>query len=103
MAIGMRSMNRVNEPIKICDTRFNFFPKTFLWRGKKYHIRAVDRCWTMTRRRMLGKVKRQCFRVRTADAIYDLHQDLGRNTWTLDRVISWDQRGEWYGNGDVMV
>jgi len=82
---------QINEPIQICDTRFNYFPKTFLWRGKAHYVRAVDRCWTITRRRLLGTVERHCFRVRTADAVYDLHQDLARNRWYLDRVVARDK------------
>jgi hypothetical protein len=35
----------------------------------------------------LNNVQRQCFRVRTVDAVYDLHRDPVRNTWFLDRVI----------------
>jgi hypothetical protein len=80
----------VNEPIEVSDTRFNYFPKTFLWRGRAHHVRSVDRCWTVSRRRVLNTVKRHCFRVRTADAIYDLHQDPARDAWYLDRVIAWE-------------
>lgn len=78
---------KVNEPIEMCDTRFDYFPKSFFWRGQKHHIRAVDRCWTVTRRRLLGSVEHHCFRVRTADGTYDLYQDLQRNAWYLGRVI----------------
>lgn len=80
-------LDHVNEPIRVFDTRFNYFPKTFLWRGEMHHVRSVDRCWTTSRRGLFRTVERHCFRVRTADAIYDLHQDPDRNTWTVDRVI----------------
>ena len=80
-------VTQINEPIIVHDTQFNYFPKTFLWRGKAYYVRSVDRCWTVSRRRLMNKVERHCFRVRTADAIYDLHQDVGRGAWYLDRVV----------------
>jgi hypothetical protein len=83
-------LSQINEPIEVFDTRFNYFPKTFLWRGKAHHVRSVDRCWTVSRRSLLNRVERHCFRVRTADAIYDLHQDLARNAWYLDRMIAWE-------------
>ena len=79
---------RIEEQIQVCDKRFNYFPKTFRWRGETYHVRSVDRCWTVTRRRLLGSVERHCFRVRTAGGVYDLHQDLDRNEWYLARVVA---------------
>ena len=78
----------INEPIDVFDTRFNYFPKTFLWRGKTHHVRSVDRCWTVSRRRRLNRVECHCFRVRTADATYDLHQDPARDLWYLDRMFA---------------
>jgi hypothetical protein len=86
-------LNQINELIEVSDTRFNFFPKTFFWRGKAHHVRSVDRCWTVSRRRWLSTVERHCFRVRTASAIYELHQDLAQNLWYLDRVIGGERNG----------
>ena len=83
----MNHLVRVNEPIEVFDKRFNYFPKTFAWRGKTHYVRSVDRCWTVKQRRLLGQVERHCFRVRTTDAIYDLYQDLRQDVWVLDRMI----------------
>ena len=84
----------INEPIDVFDTRFNYFPKTFLWRGKTHHVRSVDLCWTVSRRRLLNRVERHCFRVRTADATSDLHQDPARDLWYLDRVVGGSVRSD---------
>ena len=78
----------VNEPIEILSKRFNDFPKSFLWRGQEHHVRAVDRCWTISRHNRLKAIRRQFFRVRTLNATYDLYRDLQRDTWYLNRVIN---------------
>ena len=78
---------RINEPIQVCDKQYNYFPKVFRWRGETHHVRAVDRCWTKSQRRLLGKVERHCFRVRTFEATFELSQDLERDLWYLDRVL----------------
>ena len=83
----MKATSSINEPIQV-STRFNYFPKTFLWRGKQHFIRSVDRCWTVSRRQLLNRVERHCFRVRTADATYEMHQDPRRDRWFLDRVLA---------------
>ncbi len=80
-------MNRVNEPIQVCDKQYNYFPKTFHWRGRLHHVRAVERCWSVNQRRWRGAVERHCFRVRTVNAVYDLYQDLSQDQWYLDSIV----------------
>jgi hypothetical protein len=80
-------MESMGEPIQVCEKRYNYFPKIFRWRGQLHHIRAVERCWTVTRRRWLHPIQRHCFRVRTVDATYDLVQELDRDAWYLHRVV----------------
>jgi len=53
------------------ERRHGYFPKTFVWRGQRYDVYAVERCWTVSRPPLFpphwggGKgVERHCFRVR---------------------------------------
>lgn len=79
---------RYNEPIEMRAKRFGYFPKTFLWHGHRYDVRRVERAWTISRRRARRRVERRCFRVHTAEGVFDLYQDLGANTWHLERVVA---------------
>ena len=79
---------RYNEPIKIQSKRFGFFPKTFLWHGRRYSIKRVERAWTISKQRPRRRVERRCFRVHTAEGIFDLYQDLVANTWYLEKMIA---------------
>jgi hypothetical protein len=81
------STGRINEPVRVTATEHGYFPKAFVWRGRRHRIQAVERCWTISRRHWLGRIQQHCFRVRTAEATYVLSQDLARNTWRLDHVV----------------
>jgi len=52
------------EPIEMRERRYGYFPQTFIWRGCRYDVYAVERCWTVSRRGRSGRVERHCFRVR---------------------------------------
>lgn len=77
-----------NEPIEVQKKRFGYFPQTFMWRGHRYDVRAVERCWTITKGRWQRRVQRLCFRVRCAEGTFDLYQDLVGNTWHLEKVLN---------------
>jgi len=79
---------RYNEPIEIKDKRFGFFPQTFLWHGRRYHVQRVEQAWTVSRQKPRRRVERRCFRVHTAEGIFELYQDLIANTWHLDRMLA---------------
>jgi hypothetical protein len=82
--------------------RFGYFPQQFAWRGLCYDVRAVERCWMVSRRRLGHRVNRLCFRVRCAvvngmgdaaggvipERTFEVFQDLNANVWHLDRVVS---------------
>jgi hypothetical protein len=69
------------EAVEIEEKRFGYFPKRFRWHGKSYSVEAVERCWTKSRGRpMLG------FRVRCAEGLFDLLQDVKANLWELSVV-----------------
>ncbi len=72
---------RREEAVEIQEKRFGYFPKAFRWHGQSYHVQAVERCWTVTRR-----APRLCFRVRCSEGTFDLAQDVRANTWHLRQV-----------------
>jgi hypothetical protein len=76
--------HRQDEPIRMEAKRFGFFPQTFVWRGRRYEIQAVEQCWTVSRRG-IWDVERYCFRVHCAEGSFDLYQDVKHNTWHVNR------------------
>ncbi len=80
------------EKIHMDKRRFGYFPKRFFWRGHRYDVEAVERCWTVTGR--WQKVQRLCFRVRCitpkgyGGGTFELYQDLDKNSWHLHRILS---------------
>lgn len=78
-----RPRNRRGEAIRMEAKRFEYFPQTFVWHGKRYDVHAVERCWTVSRR-WVWDVERHCFRVRCAEGTFELYQDAKRNTWHVD-------------------
>ncbi len=78
----------IHEPIDLTSKEHDYFPKAFLWRGRRYHIDAVEQCWTVARRHWMGRIERHGFKVRTRNATYVLYHDLSRNAWYMERNIS---------------
>ena len=82
------------EPIEMRERRHGYFPKVFIWRGHRYDVYAVERCWTVSRRRWGGRVERHCFRVRcredesAKEGIFEVYQDVRHNTWHLLRQVA---------------
>jgi len=90
------------EKIYMDEKRFGYFPQKFTWRGRRYDVHAVERCWTVSRRRLGNKVERLCFRVRGAtsgtqgnwpehsdlEGTFELFQDLSTNTWHIGKVVA---------------
>jgi hypothetical protein len=77
----MRLMNHHGtrrEAVEIQEKRFGYFPKAFRWRGKRYDVQAIERCWTAAKRS-----PHLCFRVRCNEGIFDLYQNVRDNTWHL--------------------
>jgi hypothetical protein len=68
--------------------RHGYFPKLFVWRGRRYHVDAVERCWTISRRGRDGRVERHCFRVRCPEGTFEVFQDVRHNTWHMQRQVA---------------
>lgn len=70
-----------DDAIEMQEKRFGYFPQRFRWRGKTHEVQAVERCWTRT-----GRNAQLCFRVRSADGVFDLTQNVKTNIWTLSVI-----------------
>ncbi len=80
----MKILDRVHrreQPVEVQEKRFGYFPKAFRWRGKRYVVEAIEKCWARSLR-----VPRLYFRVRCRDGIFELYQDLRADTWHLSAV-----------------
>ena len=83
---------RGSEKIYMDKKRFGYFPQRFTWRGHRYDVEAVERCWTVMGR--LQKSSRLCFRVRCVTpkgyggGTFELYQDLKSDSWHLHRIVS---------------
>jgi len=85
---GKERTRRGAEPIEMRERRHGYFPKTFVWRGHRYDVCAVERCWTISRRGRDGRVERHCFRVRCPEGIFEVYQDARHNTWHVQRQVA---------------
>lgn len=69
---------RASQAVEVQEKRFGYFPHVFRWRGTRYQVDAVERCWNATR-----DAPHLCFRVRCNQAVFELYQNLRDNTWRL--------------------
>lgn len=76
-----------DEPIEMQERRHCYFPQRFLWRGEQYSVDAVERCWTICRRRRDSRVERHCFRVRCPQGTFEIYQDVRHNTWHIKSPV----------------
>jgi len=86
--MGRLRARRYDEPIEVQAKRFGFFTQTFLWHGRRYQVKRVERAWTISRRRQRRRVERRCFRVHTNEGVFDLYQDLRADTWHLEKKVA---------------
>ena len=82
--IGRRAERVYDEPIDVRERRHGYIPQAFLWHGHCFRVHAVERCWTVLRRRQ--DHARLCFLLRCAEGTFEVQQDLGSNTWHLSRA-----------------
>ena len=87
--IGRKDFCVYNEPIEMRERRHGYIPQAFLWHGHCYRVHAVERCWTVLKRRQ--NEGRLCFLVRCAEGTFEVHQDLATNTWHLSKA-RWHER-----------
>lgn len=85
---GKGRRGRGPDAIDMRSRRHGYFPKLFVWRGRRYHVDAVERCWTISRRGRDGRVERHCFRVRCPEGTFEVFQDVRHNTWHMQRQVA---------------
>ncbi len=88
MTLARQRARKLNEPVVVPAKRFGFFPQVFVWRGQRLDVRAVESCRTEVRDDWRGRVERHRFRVRTADAVFELTQDPAQDTWKVEKMWS---------------
>jgi len=71
-----------DEAVELVEQRFQCLPRVFRWRGRRYNVEAVQRCWTASRRRWRGRVERRFFQVQCAEGSFDLKT----GAWHLRRA-----------------
>ncbi|MCP4538039.1 MAG: hypothetical protein GY832_12925 [Chloroflexi bacterium] len=76
------------ESIDMRERKHGYFPKTFVWRGHKYRVRAVERCWTISRRGRGGRVEQHRFRVCCREGTFEVYQNVRHNTWHMQRKVA---------------
>ncbi|MGD2104485.1 MAG: hypothetical protein PVJ55_05140 [Anaerolineae bacterium] len=84
------------KAIDVLERRHGYFPKLFAWRGQWYDVHAVERCWTVSRRGLWGRIERTCFRLRArprsggleGDATFTIYQNLRKGTWHMGRRLA---------------
>jgi hypothetical protein len=75
-----------DESVDLIEKRFQYFPQAFGWRGRRYRVEAVERCWTVSRRGWRRRVARHFFQVRCAEGTFEIYQEIKSNTWHLRRA-----------------
>lgn len=64
------------EAIDMVARRYGYLPASFRWRGQRFDVLDVERCWTV-----LGTHPRRLFQVRCAAGSFKLEQAVAGDTW----------------------
>jgi hypothetical protein len=75
-----------DEAVDMVQRRFQYFPLAFRWRGRRYDVDAVERCWAVSRRGWQRRIERHYFQLRCAEGTFEVYQDAKANTWHLRRA-----------------
>jgi hypothetical protein len=75
-----------DDSVEMLEQRFKYLPQLFRWRGRYFEVDAVERCWTVVRRRRKHRLQRRYFQVQCGDGTFELYQDLETGLWHLRRA-----------------
>jgi hypothetical protein len=75
-----------DEAVEMTERRFRYFPRVFRWRGQRYTVEAVERCWTASRWGWKRRIERHYFLVRCGEGLFELYQDIETSLWHLRRA-----------------
>lgn len=70
-----------DEAVDMVQQRWQYFPSIFGWRGRRHEIESIECSWLAR-----GQPARRFFRVRCAEGVFELYQNLGAGTWHLRRA-----------------
>jgi len=78
-----------SERINLLARSHGYFPAAFRWRGRRFDVTAVEKCWTVQR-----PAVRRMFRVRCAAGSFVLEQCVASDSlrvsrWPLALLLSW--------------
>ncbi|MEZ4767654.1 MAG: hypothetical protein R2844_04435 [Caldilineales bacterium] len=68
------------EKIDMVATRYDYFPASFRWRGRRLDVTTVEKCWTSQRKQTLRQ-----FRVRTEVGVFVVTFEPARAIWRVRR------------------
>ena len=69
-----------SEPINLLARSHGYFPAAFRWRGRRFDVITVEKCWTVQH-----PAVRRMFRVRCAAGSFVLEQRLASDAWRVSR------------------
>lgn len=72
---------RKSEPVQLVAKTHGYFPAAFRWRGRRFEVLAVEKCWSDS-----GPIVQRTFRVRCQAGRFVLHQNVAGDQW---QVTQW--------------
>jgi hypothetical protein len=69
-----------SERINLLARSHGYFPAAFRWRGRRFEVAVVEKCWTVQR-----PTVHRMFRVRCTAGSFVLEQYLVDDTWRVSR------------------
>ena len=73
-------MMQKDEAIEILARRYDYFPASFHWRGRRFDVIAVEKCWRLQRPTLC-----RVFRVRCQAGAFILEQRVATDGWYVRR------------------
>lgn len=73
-------MTHKEEAIELLARRYDYYPASFHWRGRRFDVVAVEKCW-----RLQQPVLCRMFRVRCQAGTFILEQRLATDGWYVRR------------------
>ena len=69
-----------SEPVQLVAKTHSYFPASFRWRGRRFDVVAVEKCWTTS-----GRAVRRLFSVRCQAGRFVLQQTVEGDHWQVTR------------------
>jgi hypothetical protein len=69
-----------SETVQMVAKTHGYFPASFRWRGRRFDVVGVEKCWTVT-----GPSVRRMFRVRCQAGLFTLQQTVDGDQWRVSR------------------